>query len=148
MDIHGLGDDDDMQTIVPQFGQKAPVAARTSPIEDPEWEAYQAWKRSKEGATSPNVKQQNRGLPEMVNIQVEAIDNMPPSGHPVGLNGVCYIIKPGVPQKVPRAVVEILRNAKMQFPKIDPITQKIIGWPERMRLPFTILPEDEVEAVY
>lgn len=156
MDIAGLGDDDDgMVTLhpIPQRSTEAPVASHM--IRDDDWDQYQEWKRQRAAAAAKAngdapaaVARSNQpvGVPRTVKIVVEAVDNMPPSGHPVGINGQCYILKPGVPQRVPYPILEILRNAKIGVSKRDPLTMRHLRFEDRLRLPFTVLPDDD-EAV-
>lgn len=76
---------------------------------------------------------------ERVRIQLEEADDIPPTGQFIGLNGVGYILRPGVPVDVPIGVKEILDNAVIDVPQVDPNTQQIIGTRPKMRYPYRLV---------
>jgi len=69
-------------------------------------------------------------------IILEENDDIPPTGLFVSLNGRAYLIKPGEEVDLPNPVLEILENAVMSTPRVDPQTQQVIGYKNRMRYPF------------
>lgn len=73
-------------------------------------------------------------------------DNIPPSGQFIGVNGVGYLVQPGVEVVVPIAVLDILRNAVMAVPQLDPQTQQVVGYRERLRFPFQVLGYEDKPA--
>ena len=74
-----------------------------------------------------------------VKIQIEENENVAPSGMFVSLNGVAYLIKPGVPVDVPPGVLEVLNNAVEKMAVIDPQTRQVIGYRDRMRYPYRVI---------
>lgn len=74
---------------------------------------------------------------DTVRIQLEENDDIPPTGLYVGLNGRGYLIRTGEPVDVPKPIVEILDNAVMSTPVIDPSTRQVVGYKNRMRYPYT-----------
>lgn len=73
---------------------------------------------------------------DRVTIVLEESDDIPPTGLFVGLNGVGYLLRPGEPIAVPPGVIEVLDQAVMSMPQIDPQTQQVVGWRNRMRYPY------------
>lgn len=73
---------------------------------------------------------------KMTKILLEENDDIPPTGLYVGHNGRGYLVKAGVPVDVPPHVLEILDNAKMSSPVLDPGTKQIVGYRERLRYPY------------
>lgn len=74
-----------------------------------------------------------------VKIQLENADDIPPNGLFVGVNGVGHVLTPGIPLLVPPGVVEVLRNAVMATPMIDPRTRQVMGYRDQMKYNFRIL---------
>jgi hypothetical protein len=72
-------------------------------------------------------------------IILEENENIPPSGQFIGVNGVGYLIVPGVEVNVPESVLEVLDNAVMSFPVQDPYTKQVIGYRDRLRFPYRIV---------
>jgi len=66
-------------------------------------------------------------------IILEASDEIPPTGLPIGHNGDTYVIVPGEPVEVPEFLLEILDNAVTSIPVIDPQTRQPMGYRERLR---------------
>jgi hypothetical protein len=87
-------------------------------------------------AETPKVVRKPVGAPATVKIMVEENDDIPPTGLFVGLNGRGYLIRPGEEVEVPAGVVEVLTNAVMSVPQVDPQTRQVVGYRERMRYPF------------
>lgn len=76
------------------------------------------------------------GLPETVKIILEESDNIPPTGLYLGFNGRGYLIRPGAEVNIPLGVKEILDHAVMSVPQVDPNTQRVSGYRERLRYPY------------
>jgi hypothetical protein len=100
------------------------------------------------GELVAQVKPRSRGRPPrvsrpesepMVRIILEESDEIPPTGQFIGLNGRTWIIRPGEEVEVPQGVVEVLQNAVMKVPVVDPQTRQVIDYRNRTRLPFRIL---------
>ena len=81
------------------------------------------------------VRQPPSSKPETVKIILEENDDIPPTGLFVGHNGKSFLIRAGEPVDVPRYLLEILDNAVMSSPQVDPSTKQVIGYRERMRYP-------------
>jgi hypothetical protein len=74
-----------------------------------------------------------------VRIVLEENDDIPPTGQFVGHNGVGYILRPGVPVDVPLGVKEILDNAVLDVPQVNPDTLEVIGTRPKMRYPYRVV---------
>lgn len=72
-------------------------------------------------------------------IMLEENDNIPPIGLFIGVNGVSYILRPGLEVAVPPGVVDVLNNAIMTTAKLDPQTLQNIGWRDKLRFPYRLL---------
>jgi hypothetical protein len=73
---------------------------------------------------------------QRVKIVLEENDDIPPTGLFLGYNGTGYLLRPGEEVSVPPGVIEILDNAVMSSPQIDPQTRQVVGWRQRMRYPY------------
>lgn len=74
---------------------------------------------------------------DWVKIVLADSDDIPPTGLPVGDNGVLYILQPGVEALVPPGVVEILSNAVVLMPVQDKDTLQIVNTRPRQMYPFS-----------
>lgn len=74
--------------------------------------------------------------PNTTRIILEESDNIPPTGLFIGDNGRGYMIRPGEEVDVPPGVLEILSNAIMSVPTIDPQSLQVIGYRNKMMYPF------------
>ena len=84
-------------------------------------------------------KQAAAKLPATTRIILEENDNIPPTGLFVGDNGRGYLIRPGEEVDVPAGVLEILNNAIMSVPTIDPQSLQVIGYRSKMMYPFRVV---------
>ena len=71
-----------------------------------------------------------------VRIVLEESDEIPPSGLFIGVNDHSYLLRPGVEADVPQGVIDVLENAVMSVPHIDPQSQRVVGYKDRHRYPF------------
>lgn len=69
-------------------------------------------------------------------IVLEENDNIPPSGLFIGHNGKGYLLKPGEEASVPDEVLNILKDAIISVPVVDPKTAQVVGYRNRMRYPY------------
>lgn len=79
------------------------------------------------------------GMPETVRIVLEENDNIPSIGQFFGINGVGYLLKPGVEANVPIGIKEILDNAVEKRPIVSTVTNEITGWSNRHRYPYRLV---------
>lgn len=73
---------------------------------------------------------------DRVDIILEENDEIPPTGLFLGINGRAYLLQPGMKASVPVGIIDILDNAVMSTPKIDPATKRVVGYKERLRYPY------------
>jgi len=86
---------------------------------------------------APKPKPKRAAKPkDRVRIQLEESDDIPPTGLFLGLNGKGHLLRPGEPVDVPIGIVEILDNAVMSVPQVDPQTKQVIGYRDRLRYPY------------
>lgn len=74
-------------------------------------------------------------------IILDENDNIPPTGQFFGDNGVPYILMPGQKAQVPPGIIEILNNAVMDVPVIDPATRQVIDYKKKRMYPYTLVQE-------
>jgi len=74
-----------------------------------------------------------------VRIILEENDNIPPTGLFVGENGRGYLIRPGEEVDIPVGVLEVLTNAVVSVPTIDPQSLQVIGYRDKMMYPHRII---------
>jgi hypothetical protein len=72
-------------------------------------------------------------------IVLDDNDEIPPGGQFIGINGVAYMLLPGIEAFVPRAICDVLDHAIKSVPVQDPISRRIIGWKPRKRFPYSIV---------
>lgn len=72
-----------------------------------------------------------------VRIVLEENDAIPPTGLFVGDNGVGYILRAGEEVEVPKAVLEILNNAVMSVPVVDPQTLEVVNYRSKKMYPYS-----------
>ncbi len=82
----------------------------------------------------------NRRLEEYVLIQLEEDPSIPPTGLFIGHNGDAFMLKPGVPAKVPQRLLNVLDDAVLSMPVTDTETGQVVGYRDRRAHPYRILP--------
>lgn len=91
-------------------------------------------------AAAPALDERSeRAREERVWIQLEDSDDIPPGGQFVSVNGYGYKLVPGYPIHVPVSVLGVLDDAIMSIAVIDPLTRQVVGWRNRLRLPYRVL---------
>jgi hypothetical protein len=106
-----------MSTVLPEDNESAPLNAR-SKLSDPP-------------SLPPTVK-----TPKRVRIVLEEDPAIPPTGLFISANGKPYLLMAGVEASVPPEVTSILNDAVTSVPVIDPQTQRVTGYRERLRFPY------------
>jgi hypothetical protein len=74
-----------------------------------------------------------------VRIVLEEQAGIPPSGQFFGLNGVGYMLKPGMPADVPVGIVDILNQAVQATPVVDDETKRVVRFRNQLRLPYRVI---------
>jgi hypothetical protein len=87
--------------------------------------------RSKLSDAPPAVK-----TPKRYTIVLEEDAAIPPTGLFISANGKPYLLMAGVEAQVPREVISVLDDAVTSVPVIDPQTQRVTGYRERLRFPY------------
>jgi hypothetical protein len=74
-----------------------------------------------------------------VRIILEDQDGIPPTGQFFGIDGIGYMIRPGVPAEVPVGIVDILNHAVMSTPVLDPVSKQVLRFKDQLRFPYRVL---------
>lgn len=74
-----------------------------------------------------------------IRIILEDNENIPPTGLFIGWNGKTYMLKTGVEVDVPMPLIEILNNAVVSVPIVNPDTLQVMGSRNRMRFPYRLV---------
>lgn len=77
--------------------------------------------------------------PKKVRIRLEDSPEIPPTGLFLGHNGTGYVIEAGKEVDVPEFLLEILDNAVMSVPVMDPNTQQVVDYRNRLRYPYQVI---------
>lgn len=88
------------------------------------------------------LKRAENAVTERVWIQLEDNEEIAPGGQFIGLNGVGYMLQPGVPAHVPVGLLNVLNDAIKSVPVVDPITSRVVAWKDRLRLPYRLVTAD------
>jgi hypothetical protein len=80
------------------------------------------------------------GMPESKWIVLDDNDDIPPTGLFVGHNGVGFLMQTGIPAQVPVYILDVLDDAIMDAPIIDPKTRQVIGYRPRPRYTYREVP--------
>jgi hypothetical protein len=86
-----------------------------------------------------NIGKPAVGMPQTIRILLEENNDIPPTGLFLGHNGKGYMIQPGREVDIPLFLLDILDHAVMSTPVIDPQTQQVVGYRERMRYPYRVI---------
>jgi hypothetical protein len=105
-------------------------------MDDSDFEVLAADGKPATKAATKAAKAEPAPAKDRIKIVLEENDEIPPTGLYVGLNGVGYLLRPAEPIEVPAGIVEILDNAVMSMPHLDPQTRQVVGWRQRMRYPY------------
>lgn len=80
------------------------------------------------------------GMPKSRWVVLDDNDDIPPTGLFVGHNGIGFMLQTGVAALVPEHVLDILDDAIMEAPVIDPKTKQIIAYRPRPRYTYREVP--------
>jgi hypothetical protein len=75
-------------------------------------------------------------IQKRVRIILEEDAAIPPTGLFISANGRPYLLMAGVEAEVPQEVVSVLNDAVSSVPVIDPQTQRVTGFRNRLRFPY------------
>lgn len=84
----------------------------------------------------PSVKE------EMWVIQLEENENIPPTGQFFGINGRSFILRAGEQARVPVGIVNVLNDAIVSVPNVDPVTMQVNGYRDKLRFPYRVVSRD------
>lgn len=84
------------------------------------------------------VAEPEKKASKRIRIILDDNDDIPPTGHPVGVNGKMYILKPNEPMDVPEEVVHVLDLAVQSVPVFG-ADQKVVAFRDRPRLPYRVI---------
>ncbi len=106
-------------------------------ILDGDMEKQPVKRRQRRQLTAQETVQRNTAAtPKRVRIVVEENDAIPPTGLPLQHNGRAIVIKPGEVVEIPEPYLEILDHAVMSVAQVDPQTQQVVGYRDRLRYPY------------
>jgi hypothetical protein len=71
-----------------------------------------------------------------IKVILEEDSAIPPTGLFISANGKPYLLMAGVEASVPPEVVSILNDAVTSVPIIDPQSQRVTGYRQRLRFPY------------
>lgn len=95
---------------------------------------------------APVIKAQKavkpEGMPKTVRIILEESEMIPPTGLFLQHNGRAFMIRPGEPVDVPDFLISVLKDAVMSSPIMDPDTNQVLGYRNRLRYNFQYVNED------
>jgi len=74
--------------------------------------------------------------PVRIKVILEEDAGIPPTGLFISANGKPYLLMAGVEASVPPEVVSILNDAVTSVPIIDPQSQRVTGYRQRLRFPY------------
>lgn len=72
-------------------------------------------------------------------IRLEDNDKIPPTGQFFSLNGRTWVLRVGVPARVPQALLNVLNDATEAVPQLDSDGMKVTGFRERLRFAYTLV---------
>lgn len=90
----------------------------------------------KEDAAPAAAKKAPVGMGERTWVILEDSDDIPPTGLFVSHNGNPFLLTTGVPIQVPNHILQLLDDAVMSTPQIDPVNKRVLGYRERSRFPY------------
>lgn len=115
--------------------QAAPVVAVQRASEPPRTVARDEQQTQiSDSGRAPKVEDKDR-----VWIILDDNDEIPPGGQFISVNGVAYMLLPGIEAFVPRAICDVLDHAIKSVPVQDAVSKRIVGWKNRKRFPYSIV---------
>ena len=79
--------------------------------------------------------------PEAKGVKVifDEVEDSPPSGLFISINGESYQITPGVEVEVPDFLLDHMDNALVGSPVVDPQTRRVTGYRHAPRFPYRVV---------
>lgn len=74
-----------------------------------------------------------------VRIRLEENEGIPPTGQFFSLNGRTWLLRAGEEADVPEAIINILNDAIMSVPTVDPATMQVVGYRNKQRFPYSVI---------
>lgn len=75
----------------------------------------------------------------MWRIVLEDNESIPPTGQFFSINGRTFMLRVGEPADVPEALLNILNDAVMSVPQVDPVSMQIVGYRDKLRFSYRVL---------
>ena len=133
--LGGLGDDDEIVKPYQEPGRTPePGMRQFAPQQQPD-----AFTPSTTMAARKPMPIAAKGMPKLTRIIIDEVDNMPPTGQPFGFNGRTFIIRPGEEVDVPDGIINVLNDAVVMKPMVDPVSKKVIGYRQTLRIPYRVI---------
>ena len=117
--------------------RKATVKSKAAQVVDDEMPALEA---ARDRTDNEIVMEQNdlmRGA-KRIKIRLEQNKEIPPSGQFIGINGVGYLLVPGVDVDVPEFLLDALDAAVEDVPVLDE-RGNVAGYQKKTRFPYQIV---------
>lgn len=108
-------------------------------------------KKAKEAAAPAEMtaRQRENSAPNLppgrIWLVLEENENIPRGGQFFGYNGAAFMLKPGVKANVPTGILNILNDAVMAVPVVDPQSLTVVDWRKKLRYPYRIVTADHVD---
>jgi hypothetical protein len=71
---------------------------------------------------------------------LEENENIPPTGQFFSHNGRTFVLRPGDEADVPECILGVLNDAVQSVPQIDQFTKQVIGYRNKLRFPYRVVP--------
>lgn len=113
------------------FGSGDPFGTNDEPIKEATLKAPLTPK------AAPKAKKQSDGVPRVKIVLLDS-DDIPPGGLFLGVNGVGYILQPGVEVDVPEYLLDVLDHAVMTKAVVDN-NKRVVGYKEVPRFSYRIV---------
>lgn len=82
------------------------------------------------------TKAQSNARGKRFKIILEEGEHIPPTGAPFGHNGDTIVIVPGEIVEIPEKFMNVINDCVMSTPIVDPASQQVVGYRNRLRYPY------------